>query len=65
MHRTIYTDARIGISFTKRLKQGQCEDMLDGKVIRRRRIGTPMDQLADQVRFSTVDLWVATPRRKS
>lgn len=65
MHRTVYTDARIGISFSKRLKLGQCEDLLGGRVIRRRRLGTPMDQRADQVRFSTLDLWVAQPRRKS
>jgi hypothetical protein len=65
MHRTIYTDARIGISFSKRLTLGQCEDLLGGRVIRRRRLGTQMDQRADQVRFSTLDHWVAQPRRKS
>jgi hypothetical protein len=65
MHRSIYTDMRIGISFSKRLKLGKAEDLLEGVVIKRRRISDPMDQRADAVRFSTLDRWIGTPRRKT
>jgi hypothetical protein len=64
MLRTIYTDESIGISFSRRLPLGWCQDLLNGRVLVRRKLGEPMDQRADQVRFSTLDLWVAQPRRK-